>query len=34
LLVARAAVNRRPFAELDQVFVDACGKINRTAAKQ
>jgi ribonuclease P protein component len=31
LLVARAAVNRRPFAELDQVFVDACGKINRSA---
>jgi ribonuclease P protein component len=31
LLVARAAVNRRPFAELDQVFVDACGKMNRTA---
>jgi len=24
-------VNRRPFAELDQVFVDACGKMNRTA---
>jgi len=29
LLVARAAVTRRPFAELDQVFVEACGKINR-----
>jgi ribonuclease P protein component len=32
LLVARAAVNRRPFAELDQTFVDACGKINRAPA--
>jgi ribonuclease P protein component len=31
LLVARAAVNRRPFAELDQTFVEACGQINRKA---
>jgi ribonuclease P protein component len=31
LLVARAAVNRRPFAELDQVFVEACGRIARNA---
>jgi ribonuclease P protein component len=30
LLVARAAVTRRPFAELDQVFVEACGRINRS----
>ncbi len=31
LLVARAAVNRRPFAELDQAFVEACGRIPRKA---
>jgi ribonuclease P protein component len=30
LLVARAAVNERPFAELDKVFVDACQRIART----
>jgi ribonuclease P protein component len=32
LLVARAAVNRRPFAELDQAFVEACGRIHRKAS--
>jgi ribonuclease P protein component len=32
LLVARAAVNRRPFDELDRVFVEACEKINRAGA--
>jgi ribonuclease P protein component len=31
LLVARAAVNGRPFAELDKVFVDACHRITREA---
>lgn len=30
LLVARAAVNNRPFAELDKVFVEACHRIKPT----
>jgi len=34
LLVARAAVNGRAFAELDKVFVEACHRITRQAQSQ
>lgn len=34
LLVARAAVNGRAFAELDNVFVEACHRITRQAQSQ
>jgi ribonuclease P protein component len=31
LVVARAAVNRRPFAELERTFVEACARISAGA---
>ena len=32
LLVARSAVNRRPYSELSQTFADACGRISSRAS--